>query len=69
VRKALSTLPWVEQDTIQMNFKARELRFCLKDKSQFNEEALKKALKNEGFPDVQVKTGPSPSSGGAVQTT
>jgi hypothetical protein len=52
-----------------MNFKARELRFCLKDKSQFNEEALKKALKNEGFPDVQVKTGPSPSSGGAVQTT
>jgi hypothetical protein len=40
-----------------MNFKARELRFCLKDKSQFDEEALKKALKAEGFPDVQVKTG------------
>jgi hypothetical protein len=39
-----------------MNFKARELRFCLKDKSQFNEEALKKALKAEGFPGVQVKT-------------
>jgi hypothetical protein len=39
-----------------MNFKARELRFCLKDKSQFNEEALKA----EGFPDVQVKTRPSP---------
>ena len=42
-----------------MNFKARELRFWLKDKSQFNEEALQKALKAEGFPDVRVKTGPS----------
>jgi hypothetical protein len=38
-----------------MNFQARELRFCLKDKSQFNEEALQKALKAVGFPDVQVK--------------
>ena len=39
-----------------MNFKARELRFCLKDSGQFNDEALKKALKAEGFPGVQVKT-------------
>ena len=51
-----------------MNFKARELRFCLKDKGQFNEDALKKALKAEGFPDVQVKTGPTPERGAAVQT-
>jgi hypothetical protein len=42
-----------------MNFKACELRFCLKDKSQFNEEALRKALETEGFPGVQVQTGPS----------
>ena len=42
-----------------MNFKARELRFCLNQRSQFNEEALKRALQAEGFPDVQVKTGPS----------
>jgi hypothetical protein len=42
-----------------MSFKARELRFNLKDKSQFNEEALKKALKAQGFPDIQVKSGPS----------
>ena len=46
-----------------MNFKARELRFCLQDKSQFNAEALKKALKAEGFPDVQVKTRPSKARG------
>jgi hypothetical protein len=41
-----------------MNFNARELRFCLKEKSQYSEEALKQALKAEGFPDVQVKSGP-----------
>ncbi len=58
MRKALATLPWVEQDTIQMNFSARELRFSLHDKSRFDAEALKKALKAEGFPDVQVKAGP-----------
>jgi hypothetical protein len=42
-----------------MNFKARELRFCLKDRGQFDGEALKKALQAEGFPGVLVKTGPS----------
>jgi hypothetical protein len=42
-----------------MNFRACELRFCLKDKQPFNEEALKKALQAEGFPNAQVKTGPS----------
>jgi hypothetical protein len=42
-----------------MNFKARELRFCLTDKSRFNGEALKKALAAEGFPGAEVKTGPS----------
>jgi hypothetical protein len=51
-----------------MNFKARELRFCLKDKSEFDEEALKKALKAERFSDVQVKTRPSPPPGATVPT-
>lgn len=51
-----------------MNFKDRELRFCVKDKSQFNEEALKKALKVEGFPDVQLKNRPSRPQGAAGKT-
>jgi hypothetical protein len=42
-----------------MNFKTRELRFDLKDKGQFDDEALKKALKAKGFPGAEVKTGPS----------
>jgi hypothetical protein len=41
-----------------MNFKARELRFCLTDKSQFSEDALQKALKAQGFPNARVQTGP-----------
>jgi hypothetical protein len=41
-----------------MNFQARELRFCLKDKSRLNEEALQKALLAEGFPGVQIKSRP-----------
>lgn len=41
-----------------MNFKARELGFALKDKSQFNAEAVGNALKAQGFKDVQLKAGP-----------
>jgi hypothetical protein len=41
-----------------MNFKARELRFCLKDRSQFNEEALKQALVAQRFPNAEIKTRP-----------
>jgi hypothetical protein len=42
-----------------MSFKARELRFNVKDKSQYNEEALKKALSAEGFSGVEVTSAPS----------
>ena len=59
MRKALGTLPWVEQESIQMNFKTRELRFGLADKSAFNEQQVKAALRSQGFPDVQVKSGPA----------
>jgi hypothetical protein len=42
-----------------MNFKTRELRFGLTDKSKFNEQQVKAALRSQGFPDVQVKSGTS----------
>lgn len=60
MRKALATLPWVEQDSIQMDFKARELRFNLKDKSQFNADAVKNALKAQKFAEAEVKSAPAP---------
>jgi hypothetical protein len=59
VRKALATLPWVEQESIQMDFKTRELRFALKDRSQFNEAEVKSALLAQAFPGVELKSGPS----------
>jgi hypothetical protein len=59
VRKALGTLPWVEQDSVQTDVDNREVRFNLKDKGAFNEEAVKSALKAQGFKEVSVKSAPS----------
>jgi hypothetical protein len=42
-----------------MDFKTRELRFRVTDKSLFNEAEVKDALKAKGFPGVEVKAGPS----------
>jgi hypothetical protein len=58
VRKALATLPWVEQSSIQTDVDRREVRFNLKDKKSWNEEAVKKALKEQRFPEVNVKAAP-----------
>ena len=58
MRKALATLPWVEQGTIETDIPTREVRFNLKDKSAWSEDAIKKALKDQRFPDVTVKAAP-----------
>jgi hypothetical protein len=42
-----------------MDYKARELKFGFKDKDAFDADAVKKALKAEGFPDVELLAGPS----------
>jgi hypothetical protein len=59
VRKALGTLPWVEHGSIQTDVDTREVRFNLKDKKAFDEEAVKKALKEQNFPEVSVKSAPA----------
>jgi hypothetical protein len=58
VRKALGTLPWVEQESIQVDIPKRELRFNLKERDSFKEDDVKKALKDQGFAEVTVKTAP-----------
>ena len=58
MRDALGTLPWVEHATIQTDVKKQEVRFGMKDKSQFDEESLKKALQAQGFAEVTVKAAP-----------
>ena len=42
-----------------MDFKMRELRFGLKDEGQFSEPDVVKALRAQGFADVEIKSGPS----------
>ena len=58
MRKALGTLPWVEQATVQTDVGKREVRFNLTDKAAFNADELKNALKNQGFATAEVKSGP-----------
>ena len=42
-----------------MDFKARELRFGFKEKDRFDADAVKKALKDQKFADVELLSGPS----------
>jgi hypothetical protein len=56
VRKALATLPWVEQGSIDTNVKTHEVRFNLKDKAAWDEEKVKNALNDQSFPVVRVKS-------------
>jgi hypothetical protein len=58
VRKALATLPWVEQGTITMDFKSRELKFGLKESGRFDADAVKKALAGQGFASAEWLSGP-----------
>jgi len=58
VRTALRTLPWVEQSSIQTDVASREVRFNLKDRKDWSEAAVKKALNDQRFPEVTVKTAP-----------
>jgi hypothetical protein len=58
VRSALGTLPWVEQATIQTDIPTREVRFNLKDKKAFNEEEVRKALVDQRFKEVTVRSAP-----------
>jgi hypothetical protein len=58
VRKALATLPWVEQASIQTDTDTREVRFNLKEKGAFKEAEVKEALKTQGFKEVGVKSAP-----------
>ncbi|HME90506.1 MAG TPA: hypothetical protein VKE49_03730 [Myxococcaceae bacterium] len=58
MRKALATLPWVEQASIQTDVNTREVRFNLTDKKAFDAEAVKAALKEQSFPAAEVKSAP-----------
>jgi hypothetical protein len=56
VRKALATLPWVEQASVQTIVSTREVRFNLTERDRFSEDEVRQALKDQNFPEMSVKT-------------
>jgi hypothetical protein len=57
-RKALATLPWVEQDSIIVDVSKRMVRFNVKDKSQFDLEQIDAAVKKQKFGGCELISGP-----------
>jgi hypothetical protein len=41
-----------------MNFDQRELKFGFRDRTQFDADAVKKALEGQRFPGVELLSGP-----------
>jgi type IV secretory pathway component VirB8 len=59
VRDALATLPWVETSTIDANRDLRQVKFTVKDKSQFDLEACKKVIATAGYDYTKLLVGPT----------
>jgi hypothetical protein len=58
VRKALETLPWVEQSSITADVGTHLVTFVVKDKSKFDMERVTEALREQHFPEVELISGP-----------
>lgn len=48
MRDAIATLPWVETSTIKTDSAKMQVKFTAKDPKQFDDEAVKAALKEKG---------------------
>jgi hypothetical protein len=47
VRKALSTLPWVEKASIKPDTKKQQVTFVIKDKQSFNLDEVKETIEGK----------------------
>ena len=47
MRKALSTLPWVEKASIKPNTTTQQVTFAVKDKKDFNLDEVKKTIEGK----------------------
>jgi len=47
VRKALSTLPWVEKASIKPDTNRQQVTFAVKDKQSFNLDEVKKTVEGK----------------------
>lgn len=57
--EALTTLPWVESDSIKTDAKKRQAKFTVKDSTKFNLDELKTALGDRYSDGVTVLAGPT----------
>lgn len=57
--QALTTLPWVESDTIKADGKKRQVKFTLKSGAKINMDELKEALGPRYSDGVKVLTAPT----------
>lgn len=56
---ALTTLPWVESDTIKPDGKKRQVKFTVKDGAKFDLTEVKRALGPRYDGGVKVLAGPT----------
>lgn len=60
MRNALSTLPWVEQDSIRPDVTKQQVTFGFKKKDDFNLDEVKKAIEGQtSFKVGKVVSGPA----------
>jgi hypothetical protein len=59
VTAALRSLPWVEPNSIKADVKIRQVKFTVSDKSSFDLEAAREAIKKKGYDDVSLLVGPT----------
>ena len=59
MQKALSTLPWVEQDSLRASTSKQQITFGFKDKAKWNEDELRKAIETKTpFTTGKILAGP-----------
>ena len=53
-KKALASLPWVDQKSIDANVETQQVKFRVPDMKQFNRTDLLEAFKKVNFLEVKV---------------
>jgi len=59
VSNALTTLPWVESDSIKIDARKRQAKFTVTDRAKFNMDELKEALGSRYSSGVKLLAGPT----------
>ena len=56
MRDALAALPWVEADSIHADRATRQVKFTVKDRSQYDFDTVATTLSKAGYPRAQLLT-------------